>query len=94
MATSHLTSPVRDDSALGPTEDLDRDLDGVSHVVIAAILLGTFVVAALVLLALSGHIGRHPGATLAVIAGFPILLAAIYGITHFRRRAGDAHPPR
>ena len=90
MATSDIHSPVRDDSALGPTEDLDRDPDGVPHVVIAAVLVGTFAVAGLVLLALSGHVGRYLGATLGAIVAFPILLVAIYGIAHFRRRAGSA----
>ncbi len=93
MPTSQLHSPVRDDDALGPTEDLDRDLDGISHIVMASIVIGTFVVAAIVLLSLSGHVWKHPGALFATVIGVPVLLASIIVAVRNRRQA-RAHAPR
>jgi ABC-type transport system involved in cytochrome c biogenesis permease component len=56
------------------------------HVSIAALALGTVVVAGLVLVYVSRHVHQHPGAVLLVVLGFPvlILLAIILGK---RRRA-------
>ena len=69
----HPHAPIRDDSALAPTEDLDREPDGVPHAVIALLVLGSLVVAALLLVLISGHVPRHPGARLvaiiAIVAG-------------------------
>src|SRR5262245_22786294 len=38
-------SPIRDDHALGPTEDLDREPDGVPHGIVGRTVLGAYVLA-------------------------------------------------
>jgi hypothetical protein len=66
-----------------PTQPVRNEM---SHVSIAALALGTVVVAGLVLVYVSRHVHQHPGAVLLVVLGFPvlILLAIILGK---RRRA-------
>ena len=70
-------APVRDESALGPTESLDRDPDGIPHSVIALVAFATVVVAAVLLVYLSGHAPRHPGAVLFLAFALPTLAALI-----------------
>lgn len=86
-------SPVRDPSKLTPTEDLDREPDGVPHGVVG--LTALFSVMLAVLLAamfFSGHVvGQIAAVALAVIA-IPTL------VTSLRRKAererDRVHPSR
>jgi len=89
----HPNSPVRDDDALAPGEDLDREPDGISHFVIAGIFALTFVIAAILLLVLSGHVPRHPGALLVMIGAVPALFASLRLIAKHWRVVG-AHASR
>ena len=88
----HPHSPVRDDAALGPTEDLDRQPDGVPHRVIGLALLGSLVLAAIVLLLLSGHASRHPGAVVALLVTIPSAIAVAIALGRAWRKPGASHP--
>lgn len=86
-------NPVRDDSKLAPTEDLDREPDGVPHRVVGMTALFSVVLAMLVaFMFLTGHrVGRIAAVALAAIA-IPTLVATL------RRKAEHdrdrAHPSR
>jgi hypothetical protein len=86
-------NPVRDDSKLSPTEDLDREPDGVPHRVVGMTALFSVVLAMLVaFMFLTGHrIGRIAAVALAVIA-IPTLVATL---RHKAERDRDhVHPSR
>jgi hypothetical protein len=69
---------VRDDSKLAPTEDLDREPDGVPHAVVGLTAVFSVMLAMLVaFMFLTGHIvGRIAAVTLSLIA-IPTLVAAL-----------------
>jgi Flp pilus assembly protein TadB len=67
-------SPIRDATRLGPTEDLDREPDGVPHDVVGLTALFTVVLAALALTMLStGTVGIVAVVVIAALAA-PALL--------------------
>jgi hypothetical protein len=68
-------SPVRDDSHLGLTEDLDREPDGVPHAVVGLTAFFSVVFALLVLTMFFIHstVGKVGAATLLVLA-VPVLV--------------------
>lgn len=86
-------NPVRDESKLAPTEDLDREPDGVPHSVVGLTALFSVMLAMLVaFMFLSGHVvGRVAAIVLAVIA-IPTL------VTSLRKKADrerdHVHPSR
>jgi hypothetical protein len=86
-------SPVRDDDALGPTEDLDREPDGMPHHVIGLTALFSVMLAMLVgfMILTGGTVSRVAAVILALLA-IPVLVSSL------RRRAAsdrDAlHPSR
>lgn len=86
-------NPVRDDSKLAPTEDLDREPDGVPHRVVGMTALFSVVLAMLVaFMFLTGsRVGQIAAVALAVIA-IPTLVATL------RRKAANdrdrVHPSR
>ena len=88
--TPRVNSPVRDDAALGPTESLDRNPDGIPHAVIAATAFGALVLAALILVFLSGHVPRHPGAVLLAMLAVPVLIVLATVIRRRWRTAAKA----
>jgi hypothetical protein len=71
-------NPVRDDSKLAPTEDLDREPDGVPHTVVGLTAVFSVMLAMLVaFMFLTGHtVGRIAAVALALIA-IPTLVAAL-----------------
>jgi hypothetical protein len=84
---------VRDDTALGPDEDLDREPDGVPHDVVGYTALCTTLVAMLLVFALLSRVVALQVAAIAtVIAAVPIIVVTA------RRRADRerdrAHPSR
>ena len=86
-------SPVRDDEALGPTEDLDREPDGVPHHVIGLTALFSVMLAMLVafMILAGGTVSRVAAIILAVLA-VPVLVSSL-------RRKADTdrdhlHPSR
>jgi hypothetical protein len=70
--------PVRDDARLSPTEDLDRELDGMPHAVIGLTALFSVMLAMLVaFMFLTGStVGRVAAVGLAVIA-IPTLVSSL-----------------
>jgi hypothetical protein len=86
-------SPVRDDSKLTSSEDIDREPDGVPHSVVGLTALFSVILAMLVaFMFLSGSlVGRIAAISLALIA-IPTLVASL------RRKAerdrDHAHPSR
>lgn len=86
-------NPVRDDRKLAPSEDLDREPDGVPHGVVGLTALFSVLLALLVAaMFLSGSTaGRVSGVVLAVLA-IPVL------VTSLRRKAererDHLHPSR
>jgi hypothetical protein len=85
--------PVRSDAHLAPTEDLDREPDGVPHSVVGLTALFSVMLAMLVaFMFLTGHIvGKVLAVTLAVVA-IPTLVGTM------RKKAADdrdhMHPSR
>jgi hypothetical protein len=86
-------NPVRDDSALGSTEDLDREPDGVPHVVIGLTALFSAMLALLVgtMFVTGGGLGKTAAIALSLLA-IPTI------VTTLRRRADrlrdHVHPSR
>lgn len=86
-------SPVRDDDALGPTEDLDREPDGMPHQVIGLTALFSVMLAMLVgvMFLTGGTVSRVAGVVLAALA-IPVLVSTL------RRKADrdrdHVHPSR
>lgn len=86
-------NPVRDDAKLAPTEDLDREPDGVPHNVVGLTALFSVMLAMLVaFMFLTGHtVGKTLAILLAVIA-IPTMVATL------RKKAAvgrdDAPPSR
>jgi len=86
-------SPVRDDSKLAPTEDLDREPDGVPHDVVGLTALFSVMLAMLVaFMWLTGsRVGRF-GAVALVVLAIPTL------VTTLRKKAArdrdHTHPSR
>lgn len=102
MATTHPVihephvqphNPVRDDRKLAPTEDLDREPDGVPHNVVGLTALFSVLLALLVaFMFLTGStVGKVAAVVLALVA-IPLL------VTSLRKKAAhdrdDVHPSR
>jgi len=86
-------SPVRDDEALGPTEDLDREPDGMPHHLIGLTALFSVMLAMLVaFMALAGGTVSRVAAVLLVVLAVPVLVSSL------RRRSNEGrdqlHPSR
>jgi hypothetical protein len=86
-------NPVRDDSKLAPTEDLDREPDGVPHNVVGLTALFSVMLAMLVafMFLTGGTFGRIASIVLAVIA-IPALVASLRKKASRERDHG--HPSR
>src|SRR6266496_4041325 len=86
-------SPVRDDEALGPTEDLDREPDGVPHHVIGLTALFSVMLAMLVafMILTGGAVTRIAAVVIAVIA-IPVLVSTLRGKAD--RDRDQIHPSR
>ena len=91
--TSPIHHPVRSDARLAPTEDLDREPDGVPHSVVGLTALFSVMLSMLVaFMFLTGHtFGKVLAVVLALVA-IPTLVSTM------RKKAADerdhAHPSR
>ena len=86
-------NPVRDPGKLAPTEDLDREPDGVPHDVVGLTALFSVMLAILVaVMFLSGHIVGQIAAVALIVVAIPTM------VTGLRRRADRErdriHPSR
>ncbi len=85
--------PVRDDSATGPTEDLDREPDGVPHAVVGFTALFSFMLAALVgIIFVTGGETGHIAALLLAAIAVPVLVMSLR--TKSKHDRNHAHPAR
>ena len=89
----HVNSPVRDDEALGPTEDLDRELDGMPHQIIGLTALFSVMLAMLVafMILAGGTVSRVAAVLLALLA-IPVLVSSLRGKAE--RDRDRLHPSR
>ncbi len=86
-------SPIRDDSQLGPSEDLDRQPDGVPHVVVAQTAAFTVVFAVLVLaLFFLSSVVAKVGAVLLLAIAAPVLVKKLNKKS--KRERDHVHPSR
>ena len=86
-------NPVRDPGKLAPTEDLDREPDGVPHDVVGLTALFSVMLALLVaVMFLSGHVVGQIAAVALIVVAIPTM------VTGLRRRADRerdrVHPSR
>jgi hypothetical protein len=85
-------SPVRDNNSLGPTEDLDREPDGVPHDVVGLSALFSVLFAAVVLgMWLSGPTGRIAAVAICMV-GVPMLVSNLR--SRSERTRDYVHPSR
>ena len=71
-------SPVRDDEALGPTEDLDREPDGMPHHVIGLTALFSVMLALLVaFMMLAGGTTSRIAAVVIAVMAIPVLVSSL-----------------
>ena len=86
-------APVRDDDALGPNEDLDREPDGMPHHVIGLTALFSVMLAMLVafMILTGGAVTRIAAIVIAVIA-IPVLVSTLRGKAD--RDRDQIHPSR
>jgi Flp pilus assembly protein TadB len=86
-------SPVRDDSKLAPTEDLDREPDGVPHSVVGLTALFSVMLAMLVaFMFLTGGMFGRVAAIVLVALAVPTLVASLRRKAH--RERDHFHPSR
>lgn len=86
-------NPVRDDSKLAPTEDLDREPDGVPHRIVG--LTAAFSVMLAMLLAfmfLAGGTATKVGAVVLALIAIPVLVGTLRKKSE--RERDHVHPSR
>ena len=89
----HVNSPVRDDEALGPTEDLDREPDGVPHHVIGFTALFSVMLAMLIaFMVLAGGTVSRVAAVLLALLAIPVLVSSLRNKA--ARDRDSLHPSR
>jgi hypothetical protein len=86
-------NPVRDDSKLSPTEDLDRQPDGVPHSVVGFVALFSTMLAMLVaFMFITGGTVTKVAAVIIVMIAIPVLVGTLRGKAE--RERDHAHPSR
>ena len=86
-------SPIRDDRKLGPTEDLDREPDGVPHSVVGLTALFSLMLAMLVaVLFLTGRGAARGAAVVLVVLAIPVIVATLR--TKAEHDRDHLHPSR
>ena len=86
-------NPVRDDRKLAPTEDLDREPDGVPHGVVGLTALFSVVLALLLaFMFLSGSTVMRVGAVIIALAAVPVLVTSLRNKAD--RDRDHTHPSR
>lgn len=86
-------NPVRDDAKLAPTEDLDRQPDGVPHSVVGLTALFSVLLAMLVaFMFLTGHTTGKVLAVLLALIAIPTMVGALRKKAQHDR--DDANPSR
>jgi hypothetical protein len=89
----HVNSPVRDDTALGAGEDLDRMPDGVPHSVVGMTALFSVMLAMLVaFMILAGGTVARIAAVLIALFAIPVLVSSLRNKA--ARERDSLHPSR
>ncbi len=84
-------NPVRDDSKLAPTEDLDREPDGVPHSVVGLTAGLSVLIAMLVaFMFLAGHGAVRVAAVLLALVSIPVLVKVLGRKANRERSAAHA----
>ena len=87
----HPPAPIRDNR---PTEDLDREPDGIPHVLIGLGALVLLVIASSALMVVSGHVSTNRGAAMMVMIGGAVLGVLLFMIAKRWRKQGQSHASR
>lgn len=91
--THETFSPVRDERELGPTEDLDREPDGVPHRVVGLTALFSVMLAFLVAaMILSGGTVTRIGAVVLALIAIPVIVMTLRDKAEQER--DHVHPSR
>lgn len=85
----HVESPIRDDTRLGPTEDLDREPDGFPHFALGLLMFTSLILAGLVMLLWSRSV---LAAIVLLVIGAPALIFRIARNADLTR--DRSHPSR
>lgn len=86
-------NPVRDDSKLSPTEDIDREPDGVPHSVVGLTALFSVMLAMLVaFMFLSGNTVGRVASVVLILVAIPTLVATLRNKA--ARERDHVHPSR
>jgi hypothetical protein len=86
-------NPVRDDSKLSPTEDLDREPDGVPHKVVGLTALFSVMLAMLIaVMFLAGGTATRVGAVVLGLLAIPVLVGTLR--RKAERERDHVHPSR
>jgi hypothetical protein len=86
-------NPVRDDSKLAPTEDLDREPDGVPHRVVGLTALFSVMLAALLaFMFITGGTTTKVAAVLIALMAIPVIVGSLYAKAE--RERDHVHPSR
>jgi hypothetical protein len=86
-------NPVRDDSKLAPTEDLDREPDGVPHSVVGLTVLFSMMLAMLVaFMFLAGGTATKVAAVVLALVAIPVLVGTLR--KKAERERDHVHPSR
>ena len=86
-------NPVRDDTKLAPTEDLDREPDGVPHRVVGLTALFSVMLAMLVaFMFLMGSMVTKIAAVIIAVMAIPVLVGKLG--TKARQQRDHVHPSR
>ena len=84
---------MRDDSKLAPTEDLDREPDGVPHQVVGLTALFSVMLAALLsFMFITGGRTTKVAAVVLLLMAVPVIISSLYAKAE--RERDHAHPSR
>ncbi|MEO8703320.1 MAG: hypothetical protein ABI867_24955 [Kofleriaceae bacterium] len=90
---SEPVNPVRDDSKLAPTEDLDREPDGVPHNVVGLVALFSTMLAMLVaFMFIAGGTVTKVAAVLVALIAIPVVVGSLR--KKAARERDHSHPSR
>jgi hypothetical protein len=89
----HPQAPVRDDDAVGETEDLDRDLDGIPHDIVGMTALFSVLLAMLVaFMFLTGKAVPQIAAIILIVVAIPVVVSTLR--KKAERERDHRHPAR
>jgi hypothetical protein len=86
-------NPLRDDSKLAPSEDLDREPDGVPHQIVGLTALFSVMLAALLaFMFITGGTTTKVAAVVIALLAIPVIIGSLYAKSE--RERDHVHPSR